>query len=311
MEFIHGLHNLRPEHRGCAVTIGNFDGVHLGHQAMLERLRAHAARLAVPATVLTFEPSPREYFDSTGAPARLSTLREKLALLARHGVDRCIVLRFDARLQQLGAAAFMDLLEQRLGARAVVVGHDFRFAHRGEADVTVLRVAGPARGFEIEVLDPVQVEGERVSSTLVRAALAAGGLEHAQRLLGRRYSMCGRVVAGDRLGRKLGFATANIRLGRKVSPLRGIFAVRVYGAGDGAGAHPRDAVASVGTRPTLGEGLEWLLEIHIFDFGADLYGRRLEVQFVAFLRAERKFAALEAMVAQMQRDAAQARSLLS
>ncbi len=307
MEFIHGLHNLRAEHRGCALTIGNYDGVHLGHQVMLERLHAQASRLAVPATVLTFEPSPREFFDRDGAPARLTRLREKLALLAQYGVDRCIVLRFDSTLQMLSAAAFLDLLEERLGARGVTVGHDFRFARHGEADVAVLRAAGPARGFEVEVLEPVHMEGERVSSTLVRAALAAGDMDRAQHFLGRRYAMCGRVVAGDRLGRKLGFATANIRLARRVSPVRGIYAVRVLGAGP----LPLNAVASVGTRPTVAAGLERLLEVHVFDFEADLYGRRLEVQFVAFLRDELRFDTLDAMVAQMRLDAAQARKMLS
>jgi riboflavin kinase/FMN adenylyltransferase len=256
--------------------------------------------------VLTFEPTPREFFDPAGAPARLTRLREKLPLLAAQQVDRCIVLRFDGRLQKLKTEEFVDFLEQRLGARSVLVGHDFRFAHRGEGTVEALRAAGQARGFEVDVMPPVEAGGERVSSTLVRSALAVGNVKRARQLLGRNYSMCGRVVAGEQLGRRIGFATANIRLQRKVSALRGIFAV--YVRGEGLERHP--GVASVGTRPTLGEGLEWLIEVHLFDVDRDLYGRHLEVEFMAFLREERKFADLEAMVAQIHKDAERARSIL-
>ncbi len=305
MELIRGLHNLRAEHRGCAVTIGNYDGVHLGHQAMIARLREHARRLGVPSVVLTFEPSPREFLDPARAPARLTRLREKVNQLERHGIARCVVLRFDARLQKVEGDEFIAALSGRLGARVVVVGHDFKFAYRGEATVDMLSAAAAVYGFEVEVVAPVQIGTERVSSTIVRSALAVGNLRRAAQLLGRPYSMCGRVVMGERLGHKLGFATANIRLQRRVSPLRGVFAVRVHGGG--LEAHP--GVASVGTRPTLGEGLEWLLETHVFDFEGDLYGRLLEIEFVALLREERKFATLEAMVKQIHEDAQRARAL--
>jgi riboflavin kinase/FMN adenylyltransferase len=218
MELVRGLHNLRAQHRGCAVTIGNFDGVHLGHRATLERLREHARLVGQPATVLTFEPTPREFLSPARAPARLTRLREKLVLLERERVERCVVLRFDERLQRVRAGDFIErLLVARLGARRIVVGHDFRFGYRGEADVAVLQAAAPAQGFEVDVIEPLLLDGVRVSSTAVREALASGDLEWAARLLGRRYSMQGRVIAGERLGQKLGFPTANLRLHRRVA----------------------------------------------------------------------------------------------
>jgi riboflavin kinase / FMN adenylyltransferase len=307
MELVRGLHNLRATHRGCALTIGTFDGVHVGHQAMIARLREHARRLQLPATLVTFEPTPREYLDPANAPGRLTRLRERLPLLAHAGVDRCIVLRFDEHLRTVRGAEFVErLLDRRLGTRALVVGHDFRFGFRGEADVEALRAAAPAHGFELDVLEPVTIDGERVSSSGVRAALATGDLERAARWLGRRYSMHGRVIRGERLGQKLGFPTANLRLHRRVSPLAGIFAVRVHGVVSDRGLA---GVASLGTRPTV-DGTEVLLEAHVFDFDGDLYGRCLEVEFVGRLREERKFASLEALVAQMHEDARQARAIL-
>ena len=306
MELVRGLHNLRAQHRGCAVTIGNFDGVHLGHRATLERLREHARLVGKPATVLTFEPTPREFLSPARAPARLTRLREKLVLLARDRLDRCVVLRFDAHLQQVRAHEFIErLLVQRLDARRIVVGHDFRFGYRGEADIEVLQAAAPKHGFEVEVVEPLMLDGVRVSSTVIREALAAGDLGRAAQFLGRRYSMQGRVIAGERLGHKLGFPTANLRLHRRVAPLGGIFAVRVHGAG----AQALPGVASLGTRPTV-NGTEPLLEAHIFDFAGDLYRRHLEVEFVEKLREERKFANLEAMVMQMHEDARRAREVL-
>jgi riboflavin kinase / FMN adenylyltransferase len=319
MELVRGLHNLRAEHRGCAVTIGTFDGVHVGHVAMIARLREHARRLGVPATLVTFEPTPREYLDPTNAPARLTRLRERLPLFARAGVERCIVLRFDEHLRSVHGAEFVErLLDRRLGARAVMVGHDFRFGYKGEADVEALRAAAPAHGFELDVLAPVMIDGERVSSSGVRTALAAGDLDRAARWLGRRYSMQGRVIEGERLGRKLGFPTANLGMHRRVAPLTGIFAVRVHvgaphpsslaaGAGRGSGL---PGVASLGTRPTV-DGRELLLEAHVFDFDGDLYRRHIEVEFVRRLREERRFESLDALVAQMHEDARAARAALS
>jgi len=306
MELVRGLHNLRAEHRGCAVTIGNFDGVHLGHRATLDRLRGHARQVGLPATVLTFEPTPREFLSPARAPARLTRLREKLVLLNREHVDRCVVLHFNSQLQHMRGQEFVTgLLRQRLDARRVVVGHDFRFGFRGEADVEMLRTAAGTHAFEVDVVEPLTLAGERVSSSAVREALATGDLEHAARLLGRRYSMHGRVMEGDHLGQRLGFPTANIRLHRRVAPLGGIFAVRVLGVGD----QPLPGVASLGTRPTV-NGTEPLLEAHVFDFHGDLYRRHLEIEFVAKLREERKFASLEAMVMEMHEDARRAREVL-
>ncbi len=306
MELVRGLHNLRAEHRGCVVTIGNFDGVHLGHRATLERLREHARRIALPATVVTFEPTPREFLNPARAPGRLTRLREKLVLLGRERVERCVVLRFDSHLQHVRGRQFIEeLLLRRLDARRIVVGHDFRFGYRREADVEMLRAAGPMHGFEVEVVEPLLLDGVRVSSAAVREALASGDLERAAHLLGRRYSMQGRVMAGNRLGHKLGYPTANMRLHRLVAPLGGIFAVRVHGVCE----RPMPGVASLGTRPTV-NGTERLLEAHLFDFDGDLYHRHLEVEFVAKLREERKFASLEAMVMQMHEDARRAREVL-
>jgi riboflavin kinase/FMN adenylyltransferase len=306
MELVRGLHNLRPRHHGCVVTIGNYDGVHRGHQEMLAVLRRRAQEIGVPATVVTFEPTPREYFEGPDAPARLTRLREKLQALARYDVDRVVCLRFDAKLASIGARSFEDdLLGARLGVRHAVVGHDFQYARRREGTSLTLRASGARLGFTVEEVPAFEVDGVRVSSSLVRDALEAGDLEAATRLLGRPYRISGRVQRGQRLGRKLGFPTANLALHRKVIPLWGVFAVRVDGPG--LSAHP--AVASLGTRPTL-DGTVPLLEVHLFDFDRDLYGRNLDVDFIARLRDEVRFDSLEALVTQMHRDAAQARGRL-
>ncbi len=300
------MHNLRSRHRGCVATIGNFDGVHRGHQHMIGVLRAKAAALGVPATVITFEPTPREYFEGRSAPSRLARLREKLAALGGYGVDRVVVLRFDDRMRGMGAREFVDrLLVEALAVRHLVVGHDFHFARRREGTVATLRAAGEAHGFTVEEIGQFLVGGERVSSSLVREALNRGELARATRLLGRPYRMAGRVRLGQRLGRTLGFPTANLALHRKVVPLWGIFAVRASGAG--LVDHP--AVASLGTRPTV-NGTDPLLEVHLFDWDGSLYGRYLDVDFVERLRDEQRFESVDALVAQMHRDAAAARRVL-
>jgi riboflavin kinase/FMN adenylyltransferase len=306
MELVRGIHNLRARHRGCAATIGNFDGVHLGHQHMIAALRERATVLGVPAVVVTFEPTPREHFEGAAAPSRLTRLREKLAALEACGVERVVVLRFDERMRGMGAAQFVDrLLVEGLGVRHLVVGHDFHFARRREGTVATLRAAGAEHGFTVEEVAQFLVAGERVSSSLVREALNRGDLARATRLLGRPYRMAGRVRLGRKLGRQLGFPTANLALHRKVVPLWGIFAVRASGAG--LVDHP--AVASLGTRPTV-DGTDPLLEVHLFDWDGSLYGHYLDVDFVERLRDERKFESLDALVAQMHRDAAAARRVL-
>jgi riboflavin kinase/FMN adenylyltransferase len=306
MELIRGMHNLRERHRGCVATIGNYDGVHRGHQHMIAAVRARADELGVPAVVITFEPTPREFFEGPAAPSRLTRLREKLQALALYGVDRVVVLRFDRRMQGMGADEFVQrLLVDGLGVRHVVVGHDFHFARRREGTIETLRAAGAAHGFTVAEVGQFLLAGERVSSSLVREALNRGDLERATRLLGRPYRMAGRVRLGKRLGRTLGYPTANLALQRKVVPLWGIFAVRV----SGAGLVDYPAVSSLGTRPTV-NGTHPLLVVHLFDFDGDLYGRHLDVDFVARLRDEQKFESLDALVAQMNRDAAAARALL-
>jgi riboflavin kinase/FMN adenylyltransferase len=306
MELVRGLHNLRERHRGSVVTIGNYDGVHRGHQHMLAAVREHATRLQAPATVITFEPTPREYFEGGAAPSRLMRLREKVQALPLYGVDRMVVLRFDRRMQGMGAQEFVErLLVHGLGVRHMVVGHDFHFARRREGTIATLREAGVRHGFEVEEVGQFLVDGERVSSSLVREALGRGDLARAAQLLGRPYRMAGRVRRGQQLGRKLGYPTANLALHRKVVPLWGIFAVRVSGAG--LVDHP--AVVSLGTRPTI-NGTDPLLEVHVFDWDGDLYGRYLDVDFVQRLRDEKRFESLDALVAQMHRDAAQARAVL-
>jgi len=306
MELVRGMHNLRPRHRGCVATIGNFDGVHLGHQHMIAALRAKATALGLPAAVITFEPTPREHFEGPAAPSRLTRLREKLAALAQYGIDRVVVLRFDDRMRGMGAREFVDrLLVEGLAVRHLVVGHDFHFARRREGTVATLREAGSAHGFTVEEIGQFLVDGERVSSSLLREALNRGDLVRATRLLGRPYRMAGRVRLGQKLGRRLGFPTANLALHRKVVPLWGIFAVRASGAG--LVGHP--AVASLGTRPTV-NGTDPLLEVHLFDWDGSLYGRYLYVDFVERLRDEQRFESLDALVAQMHRDAAAARRVL-
>jgi riboflavin kinase/FMN adenylyltransferase len=306
MELIRGLVNLRERQRGCVVTIGTYDGIHLGHQELLRRLNEHGIRLSLPRVLLTFEPMPREYLSPEAPPARLTSLRERWRILTGMSLDSVLLLRFGEGLRNLPGEAFATLLARDVGARAVVVGHDFRFGCHGEATAPMLADAGRRLGFSVDVVSPVMLEGERVSSSGLRDALARGEFEFAKRRLGRPYSMRGRVVPGQRLGRDLGFPTANLRIERRRAPLHGIFAVRVHGVEKSA----LPGVASLGTRPTVG-GVHTLLEVHVFDFAADLYGREIEVEFVAKLRDEEHFPTLEALVEQIHRDAAEARRILN
>lgn len=289
------------------MTIGNFDGLHLGHQAVLERLIERARALGAPAVVMSFEPTPREFFMGAAAPPRLARFREKFLALAAQGVDRLFCARFDRAMSRLPAERFIEAyLVEGLGTRHLVIGDDFRFGRDRAGDFSMLEAAGREHGFEVEETPTRIVEGMRVSSTAVRAALAAGDLALATRLLGRHYGMTGRVVEGRRLGRSLGFPTANLRPGRRVLPVTGVFAVLVTGVGD----RPWPAVANLGVRPTV-DGTEPLLEAHLFDFSGNLYGRRITVEFVARLRDEQRFENTQALVAQMRRDAGLARRILA
>jgi riboflavin kinase/FMN adenylyltransferase len=306
MQVTHGF--VPPGGGPVGLTIGNFDGVHLGHRAMLQRLVEKTRELRLPCSVLTFEPHPREFFSPSSAPARLSRLREKLELLAEAGIQRTHVLRFGAQLAALAADRFVDeVLVRGLGVRWMLVGRDFRFGARRAGDFAALQRAAAGSGFEVEAMGDVVEAGQRISSSGVRAALAAGDLAGAARLLGRRYSMSGRVAHGEKLGRTLGFPTANIVLRRR-PPLAGIFVVEaeVEEAREETRAVLR-GVASVGRRPTVKENAAPLLEVHLFDWNRDLYGRHLRVTFLRKLRDEQKYDSLDALRAAIARDADQAR----
>jgi len=304
MELIRGLHNLRARHRGCVATIGNYDGVHLGHRRVLRNLCQRARDRGVPAVVVVFEPTPLEFFRPDQAPPRLMRLREKLQALAACGVDRVLCLRFDRALAEMEPEDFIDrVLIDGLGVQHLVVGDDFRFGHRRRGDFEMLCRAGVAQGFEVARMETCEIDGERVSSSRVRAALAAGRLEEAARLLGRPYTMSGRVRSGRRLGRDLGYPTANIALHRLRSPVSGILVVAVDGVRpDG----PASGVASLGTRPTVEAGGEVLLEVFLLDHEGDLYGRHLDVAFLHYLRAEERFDDLETLRERIARDVEQA-----
>lgn len=292
---------------GSVLTIGAFDGLHLGHRALLARVRERAAALDCAPAAVSFEPLPRAFFASEPLP-RLASRQEKVAGFRGAGLAQVLLLRFNAALRALPAEDFVrGIVAGRMGAREVHVGADFRFGHRRRGDVDLLARMGEELGFRVATLPEVTVGGERVSSSTIRGHLAAGEFAAAARLLGRPFAMSGRVVHGNKLGRELGYPTANIPLGSRTSPVHGIFAVRARLAGDAAILH---GVASLGTRPTVHALAEPLLEVHLFDFDADIYGRRLEVEFVAHLRDEAKFADLEALVAQMDRDAEAARARL-
>jgi riboflavin kinase / FMN adenylyltransferase len=306
MRITHGFY---PPGMPHAVTIGNFDGLHLGHQAMLTRLLDVARARGLPSCVLSFEPHPREFFAPAQAPARLSSLREKAEMLRGRGIDRLHVFRFNRAFSSLSADQFIEqVLVRTLQARYVLVGDDFRFGAKRAGDFSLLERAGQQFGFDAEFLPTVEVAGERSSSTAVRTALAAGELEHAARLLGRPYSISGRVVHGDKLGRDIGFPTANIQLKHNRPPLLGIFAVELYGLN----GQPLPGVASLGVRPTVkGVDAAPVLEVHLFDFNTDIYNRRVRVDFLHKLRDEEKYPDLPSLVAQIGRDVDNAKRFLA
>jgi len=306
MQLIQGLNQIPS--RGTVATIGTFDGVHLGHRYVIDRLAKVGKRLKLPVTVVLFEPQPREYFTGSAAPARLTRLREKLAHLRELPVDRVLLLRFNRRLAALSASEFIGrVLVEGLGVRHLVVGDDFRFGCNREGDFNLLSQAGGSHGFDVMSMPSFTIDGVRVSSTRIRELLERGDLARAARYLGRTYSMCGRVTTGRRRGRDLGFPTANLDPCRRKSPISGVFAVRVDGLDTGS----LPGVANVGVRPTVeGEGGRVLLEVHLFDYEGDLYGRRLEVFFHHKIREERRFASLDALRKQIEKDVALARQWL-
>lgn len=307
MELLRGLGGLRDRHRPCVATIGAFDGVHRGHQAVIEQLAEQGHRHDLPVTVVTFEPLPREFLSGDRAPARLQSFREKYEALAELGVDRLLCLRFDAAMRDMTADRFArELFVDGLGVRALVLGDDFRFGRDREGDAVFMRQLGERTGFATLATHTVLCDGERVSSTRLRRALADGDFALAEALLGRPYRMSGRVIHGRRLGRTLGAPTANIALRRPSLPFTGVYAVRV----SGAGLRGEAAVANVGTRPTVATGQRANLEVHLLDGEHDLYGERLSVVFEGKLRDEQRFDSVDALQSQIHKDIARARDCL-
>ena len=293
--------------RDSVVAVGAFDGLHRGHQALLAQVRTRAQALGCAPVVVSFEPLPRAYFSPQPIP-RLSSVREKLQGFAAAGMAHVLLLRFNAALTAMSADAFVHrVLHERVGAREIWVGGDFRFGHKRAGDVSMLKSVGAELGFTTCTMSTVLADGARISASRVRALLAAGEFAGVIPLLGRPFTIEGRVAHGRQLGRELGYPTANIRLAERVSPVHGIFAVRV-GLDENGCLWP--GVASLGVRPTINQLGEPLLEVHLFDFSGDLYGRRMRVQFVAKLRDECKFDGVEPLKAQMALDANMARELL-
>ena len=298
-----GFSHVAP--KATVLTIGNFDGVHLGHRALLERLTDAAKHENLTPTVLTFEPHPREYFAPDSAPARLSTLREKLEMIADAGVEMAYVGHFNARFAALSAEEFIErILVGCLRVKHLIIGDDFCFGAGRRGDFEMLKQSGDHFGFKVDAMGCVTLRGERASSSAVRDALAGGRMEHAARLLGRPYSIDGRVVHGEKMGRQLGFATANIRIKHDKPPLTGVFAVEVHGLADG----PHRGVANLGIRPSANQVARPLLEVHLFDFSRDIYGAHLNVRFVHKIRDEARFPNLEALKAQIALDAESAKN---
>lgn len=303
MELIRGIHNIRPRHHGCVLTIGNFDGVHLGHQALLRQLKKEGQRLGLPTMVMIFEPQPLELFAPEKAPARLTRLRDKCKYLAQVGIDFLLCVNFDTPFSTIGAEDFISqLLVDRLGVKFLMVGDDFRFGAQRQGNISLLKAAGEKLGFAVANTESFCESGKRISSTMIRHALRDDNLAMVESLLGRPYSICGRVVHGDELGRTIGFPTANLPMKRLVTPVKGVYAVEVLGLGD----KPLPGVANIGTRPTV-SGVRQQLEVHLLDIDMDLYGRHLEVIIREKIRNEQRFASLDALKQQIENDAVDAR----
>ena len=298
MELIRGIHNLKPHHQGCVLTIGNFDGVHLGHQSVLRQLIEKAKQLNLPATVMTFEPQPLEMIIGDKAPARLTRLRDKYAALKDQHIDQLLCVNFNSKFAALSADEFItQLLVNKLGIKYLVVGDDFRFGHKRTGDFAMLQAAGDKYGFDVVSMDTFSVAQARVSSTMIRDALAQDNLDLAAELLGRPFSIFGKVAHGAKLGRTIGFPTANIPLTRGVDPINGVYVVEVLGISDDA----IQGVANIGKRPTVG-GVRTQLEVNLFNFDGDLYGKQLEVVLKKRLRGEQKFASFDVLRQQIERD---------
>jgi len=305
---IRGFHNLPAASQGCVATIGNFDGVHLGHQSVLTQLAMKGDTLGVPAVVITFEPQANEFFSPEKAPARLSRFREKVEALRAYSIQQLCVLRFNQKLAQMTAQDFIQrLLVDGLNVRYLVVGDDFRFGKDRQGDFALLQQAGQRVGFQVVNMHTFAVDQIRVSSTRIREALKVGDLMLAEKLLGRPYRMSGRVAHGDKRGRTMGFPTANIHLHRCKVPLSGVYAVQLFGIE----GEPIKGVANVGVRPTVSGDNKALLEVHLFDFDRDIYGEHVQVHFLHKLRDEHKFADLDELMRQIKQDCQQAKDYFS
>ncbi|QIR15205.1 bifunctional riboflavin kinase/FAD synthetase [Shewanella aestuarii] len=307
MELIRGIHNILPEHHGCVLTIGNFDGIHRGHAEVIRNLISKAHHFQLPATLMTFEPQPQELFKGDSAPARLSLLRDKIRLLDELDIDRLLCINFTASFANQPAHEFIEeLLVKKLGVKYLVVGDDFCFGKGREGNFDMLVAAGKEFGFTVVSTQSFLVGTQRVSSTLVRQQLQLGNLEQARRLLGHPFIMSGKVAHGQKIGRTIGFPTANIALKRKVVPVRGVFAVKLYWQDSDI----YEGVANIGYRPTV-QGQVCQLEVHLLDFSGDLYGKRVEVELVAKIRDEQPFESLDALKKQILNDANEAKALFS
>ncbi|MDE1474343.1 bifunctional riboflavin kinase/FAD synthetase [Xenorhabdus bovienii] len=306
MELIRGVHNIRARHHGCVLTIGNFDGVHRGHQALLKHLKQEGLRSGLPTIVMIFEPQPLEVFAADKAPARLTRLRDKIRYLSQYGVDYLLCVKFDRNFAANSPEAFVSrLLVEKLGVKFLAIGDDFRFGKNRLGDFHYLQQAGKQYGFDVASTDSFCDSGLRISSTAIRQALQDDDLALAETLLGHPYSISGRVVHGNRLGRTIGFPTANLPLKRLVAPVKGVYAVEVYGLGD----KPLPGVANIGNRPTVA-GLGQQLEVHLIDTQMDLYGRHIDVVLRKKLRDEQRFASLDALKQQIANDVVAARDYL-
>jgi len=304
MRLIRGLNHLEPLRSGCVLTIGNFDGLHLGHRRVIERVAEHGRRLTLPTVAMVFEPQPLEYFLGDHAPSRLTRLREKSIQFAKLPIDELLVIPFNRTLADYDAEKFIhDILVQKLKIKHLVIGDDFHFGKSRRGNFALLQHRGEQYGFTVESTDSIELDGLRISSTLIRDALGEGDLAQAKLLLGRDYSVCGRISHGDKRGRQLGFPTANLQMLRKNTPLVGVFAVTMTGL-NGSELH---GVANLGNRPTVDGGAKVVLETHLFDFNQNIYGRYVEVHFKAKLRDEIRFSSLEALKVQIARDVEAAR----
>lgn len=308
MRLIRGLEQLQPMKKGCVLTIGNFDGVHLGHHAVIHKLAQQGQAFGLPVVVMVFEPQPLEYFLRDNAPSRLTRLKEKVTHFQKLPIDDLLVVRFNQAFADSDPKHFIDkILVNRLNVKFLVVGDDFHFGKARRGNFAMLKERGRIYGFHVQDTDSFEIDEHRVSSTMIRDALNAGDLATAEKLLGRPYSVCGAVAHGDKRGRSIGFPTANIELQRENAPIRGVFAVTMTGIDDGVCA----GVANVGIRPTFDGGSKAILEVHLFNFDQDIYGQEVEVHFKEKIRDEVRFQSLNELQQQIQKDVASAQQILA